>query len=464
MANTGWGNPGTTSRHKTAYGYDMRVLSCAQCAAPIEGTLHGGAIACQYCHANNQITARDERLDHQLIQAAPQMTEAQRFERLRQQDGQPLVPPPAFMPFLEGGGLQDHNIPAMLQQWKMAKDELARGGGFQVAERLYFATLMLRGPMSKQGQDLHVRAMIETALERMTEPRHRNVLHGFLARDATRLGDPEAGEKWLALMTPHSDDLHIDSAYRITRACVSTAKQDFNTVLAVLGQRKDDVPISDGQDELAAVLRANAFERQGRGQEAVQHLQQIMISPGHAQLVGKIIEGNAALQLCPHSYPQAAQAAQNTKVVRTKSGINIGAIILVSVLGAPLMIAASAAMESGGLPSWAFGIIVTGFVLFTFATVVFMITRSSRIKKRLKKSGVRGSATLLEAKGTGTRVNGQPMMELILNIEAPGLAPYRASHREVMGGHRMAQLQGGMRLPILLDPQDPTIVAIDWPQ
>ena len=52
-------------------------------------------------------------------------------------------------------------------------------------------------------------------------------MHGFLARDATRLGDPEAGEKWLALMPPSSDDLHIDSAYRITRAYVATAIAEY---------------------------------------------------------------------------------------------------------------------------------------------------------------------------------------------------------------------------------------------
>ena len=237
----GWGPPaagaqaappaGASGGRKTAYGYDMRVLACAQCAAPVEGTLHGGTFRCQYCQAQNQVAARDERIDHQLLQQAPQMTEAQRFERLRQQDGQPLMPPPSLQAFMQGGGAADHMIPALQDQWKMAKHELGHGGGYQAAERLYFATLMLRGPMSKQGRDLEVRAMLETALDVLTEPRHRAVMHGFMARDATRLGDPEAGEKWLALMPPSSDDLHIDSAYRITRAYVSTAKNDFNTCL-----------------------------------------------------------------------------------------------------------------------------------------------------------------------------------------------------------------------------------------
>jgi len=449
---------------KTAYGYDMRVLSCAQCGAPVQGTLHGGTFQCGYCQAQNQLAPRDERMDHQVVQQAPQMTEAQRFERLRQQDGKPLMPPPSLQPYMQGGGLAEHMIPAVQDQWRMAKQEVGQGGGFQAAERLYFATLMLRGPLSKQGRDLEVRAMIETALEVLTEPRHRAVMHGFMARDATRLGDPEAGEKWLSLMPPQSDDLHIDSAFRITRAYVSTAKNDFNTVLQVLGQRRDDIPIADGQDELAAVMRANAFEKLGRGQEASAELQRIMVSPPHAQLVGKIIQSNAALGLCSHTYPQMAQQMQqmSSNVVKSKSGMNTGAIFIIAFLGAPLLIGAQFLIQGLGLPGWVFGIAVGAFVVTLLVYVFGSLTRGARIKAKLKQNGVRGQATLVQCNTTGTRVNNQPVYELILTIEAQGLQPFRASHREILAPGAAHKLQPGVVLPLLLDPKDPTMFAIDW--
>lgn len=442
----------------------MRVLACAQCAAPVEGTLHGGTFRCPYCHAQNQVAARDERIDHQILQQAPQMSEAQRFERLRQQDGQPLMPPPSLQAYMQGGGAADHMIAALQEQWKMAKHELAHGGGYQAAERLYFATLMLRGPMSKQQRDLEVRAMIESALDVLTEPRHRAVMHGFMARDATRLGDPEAGEKWLALMPTRSDDLHIDSAYRITRAYVSTAKRDFNTVLAVLGQRRDDIPIADGNDELAAVMRANAFEKLGRTQEANTELQRIMVSPPHAELVGKIIQSNAALSLCSHTYPQLAQQMQqmSTNVVKSKSGMNTGAIFIVAFLGAPIMIGAQALISALGLPEWIFGIVVGAFVVGILVFVFSALTRGNRIKAKLKQNGIRGQGTLVQCNTTGTRVNNQPVYELILTVEAQGLQPFRASHREILSPMVVGRLQPGATVPILLDPKDPTLFVIDW--
>lgn len=461
---TGSAPAGAGGGHKTAYGYDMRIVACAQCAAPIEGTLHGGTVTCSYCQAPNQIAPRDERVDHQMVQQAPQMSEAQRFERLRQQDGKPLMPPPSLQAFLQGGGLAEHMLPAVKEQWKMAKHEVAQGGGYQAAERLYFATFMLRGPLIKQRRDMEVRAMIESALDVLTEPRHRAVLHGMMARDAARMGDPTAGDKWLALMPATSDDLHIDTAYRITRAYVSTAKHDFNTVLQMLGQRRDDVPIADGQDELAAVLRANAFERMGRAQEALQELQRIMASPPHAQLVGKIIESNGALQLCPHTFPQASQQAHQmaTNIVKSKSGMSIGPIFVVGFLAAPLLIGANFAIMEAGLPEWIFGVLVGAVVIGTIAFVLRAITRGARIKAKLKQTGVPGQATLIQANTTGTRVNNQPLIELILNIEAQGLQPFRASHREVMGHASLARLQPGMVIPVLIDPKDPATFALDW--
>ncbi len=318
--------------------------------------------------------------------------------------------------------------------------------------------------MSKQQRDLEVRAMIESALDVLTEPRHRAVMHGFMARDATRLGDPEAGEKWLALMPPSSDDLHIDSAYRITRAYVSTAKRDFNTVLSVLGQRRDDIPIADGNDELAAVMRANAFEKLGRSQEAGAELQRIMVSPPHAQLVGRIIESNAALQLCSHTYPQMAQQMQqmSQNVVKSKSGMNTGAIFIVAFLGAPLMIGAQALVSALDLPEWIFGIVVGAFVIGILVFVFSSLTRGGRIKARLKQNGIRGQGTLVQCNTTGTRVNNQPVYELILTVEAQGLQPFRASHREILSPMVVGKLQPGATVPVLLDPKDPTLFVIDW--
>jgi hypothetical protein len=456
------------SKHKTLFSYEARVLACANCAAPIQAEAAGQSVTCGYCSTPNLISARDESIDQKMVQTAPTMSEAQRFERLRQQDGKPFMPPPAIQYLLVGGGLSPQNVPNATEEWKRARQELMHGGSFAAAERIYFLTHLLYQHLSGEKQDLQVRALLETSLEHLEDPRHRQVLHGMLARNAARVGDAEAAEKWLALCTPHSDDIHMDTGYRFSRAYVSTVAQDYQAVLTALGYRVDDIPIADGSDMVCAVIRANALERTGRAQDALQQLTRMMMIPGGDQQVASILQVNAQLALCQQTYPQARQQSQQTtaNIVKTQSGVSIGPIFLVAFGGPLVGLGLGALLDALGVPKID-AIITVGtivYVVLLLGTIFYSISKGARVRAHLAKVGVQGRAQILGVNQTGTRVNNQPMMELILQVEAPGMQPYRASHREIISMTMMSRIQPGTTVAIIVDPSNPAQLAIQWNQ
>jgi hypothetical protein len=233
------------------------------------------------------------------------MTEAERFRRLREQGHRPLVPPPslAYLGVVDGW-LPPANIPQGFAEFQRARYEVAAGGSFGAAERLYFLAIVLYEHLAHERKDAEVRALLETARDVLTDPLHRQVIHGMLARNAARVGDRVAADGWLQLLTPHATDLQMDTAYRFTRAYLSTREGDLATVLRVLGTRVDDVPISETYVEVCAVLRANALEQTGDELTAVQQLAYVAAARADgAERLAYLVAKAPELALCPRSLP-----------------------------------------------------------------------------------------------------------------------------------------------------------------
>jgi hypothetical protein len=460
------------STHQTVFSHDLRILACANCGGPIEGTPTGGTVTCSFCNTVNQVAARDETRDRAAATTAPTMNEAQRFEQLRAQDGKPLMPPPNLAHLLQGGGLPPQNVQAAQAEWQRARFELTQApGNFASAERLYFLTMMIYGALSKlQGQDRQIRAMVETALDLLTDARHRQEMHGMLARNAARVGDVAAAEQWLALCNPYSHDLQADTAYRHSRAYVSTCKRDYPAVLQALGARIDDVPIADSADEACGVLRANAYEGLGQMQTAVEQLVQLMTGhPAGSQLIERIIAANAVLGLCTHSYPQARQqlGQMAASAVQTKGGFKFGCLFFPLFFGGfaiPAVIFGAQAVLDPAYHGAVVGIVVTGFMVFTFGLLGFTFLKGAKVKAHLRQHGVAGRAKVMSVSETGTRVNNQPQLQFQLHVNVPGMPPYTAIHREVVSAVHMARLGPGADLPVRVAPNDRAMLMIDWSQ
>src|SRR5690606_26237386 len=154
------------------------------------------------------------------------------------------------------------------------------------AERLVWLTLMLRNTLTEQRA---IRALVEGALEVLMLPRHRQLMLGFLSRDAVKEGDLSSGRDWLGRCDPASEELSADSTYRISYGLLETAQGDYTKVLEILGASEEEVPIHDSMDPIAVVLRANAWERLGRVDSAKAELTKFMGRGGQASAVEAVI-------------------------------------------------------------------------------------------------------------------------------------------------------------------------------
>lgn len=88
---------------------------------------------------------------------------------------------------------------------------------------------------------------------------------------------------------------------------------------------------------------------------------------------------------------------------------------------------------------------------------------SSDIKKRLLETGVSGTAKVLSSTPTGqTDPEGRPMFALLLQIEVPGHAPMQGPAIVGVPHERSEQLEAGDTVPIKADPNNPSMMAVDW--
>jgi hypothetical protein len=287
----------------SAFATDVRVLTCPQCGAPLRSAPSGGQVVCQYCHAPSVVKARDDR---PLAPLGPPVSEEGRMQGLwaQSQAYANTQLPPEMVQLLRNGPLTPATFPQGLALWQLYIQRAA-AGDFQASE---FATLMT-GSLSSycvmHNDELRQRALFETALDVLPNPNHKQVMRCNLARAAIKAGDLAAGQVWMASCNPTPVDLEADSAYRATYAAMSTARGEFQNVVAALGPHVNAVPLVPPIQVLCNVYRANALEKMGNVAVAVQQLVQTAKTlQGGANAVQGIVKASP-FHLCPQSLPAA---------------------------------------------------------------------------------------------------------------------------------------------------------------
>ncbi len=447
---------------KTVFDQALRVLACESCGAPVQGTIAGGRVRCDYCNAINMLPARNDERDRATHHQS-KLSEGERYQRLRAQDNKPLLPPASLQSLMSQGQLAQGAVAEATKQWQQACSEVAKGASFGASERLFFLSIMLYGHLSEQGEELKVRALIETSLQHLEDQTFRAVLHGMLCRNAARLGDYEAAAYWLSLCDPSSDNLQVDTSYRFSAAYLATAKREFDAVIRLLGSRIDDVPIADTNDFVCGVLRANALEHTGQLDLAVEQLMQWSAKSGPA--VEKIVAANASLKLCVKSLPRAVSRAADFEaaVIQTKSGIKVGRLmlpIMLSGLVIPIVASVGFTAFDPMMMTWLLPVLIVGVTGFILVSVFRSIGAAGRTRAHLEQIGVAATGTILAIEGTGTRINNQPQMKLRMRIETPGKPAFLVEHREVIPTHQLAQLPVGTQVNVRYDPNDRAMLAI----
>ncbi len=459
----------------SAYTTQVRLLLCSNCGAPIDVAVGGGVVACRFCGANNQLAARTE-LPAFAGFTRTAMSEPERLARLRMQDDRPLLPPQSVAHLFGPGG----EIPPWKEQevfaaWQSARKRSA-AGALDGAEELFFLTEALGNKFVAASDWTRHRAMLESALEALSLPRHRSSMAASLALSACRQDDLQGAATWLQLVDPASEDLYADSMYRMAKARVATKQGDFSTVLAALGQTAQEVPIHDAIDCLATVYRANAYEGVGRVDLAVSELvRESQKSGQHRASIATIVRLHG---VCRQSFPQAdaqagvhraAGAAAQASAGIEKVFVPMGAVFF--VIGILWILAsvgsAIVALVMSGNPTALFGALgssIGGVVFAGLGAVFFMLGRNMAASAKkagfIAQHGKRAQGMVLAVERTGVSINDVPQVRVRLRVEGAGAPPYEVQLTMLLSGGAGA-LAPGATLPLRVHPQSPSEVVID---
>lgn len=395
------------------------------------------------------------------------MSEALRFERLRAQDGKPFLPPPNLRGLCAGGGLAPDKHDETHAMWQAALAEIQTAPSFPTEERLFWTAFLLARHYTELGQRQRLAPLVDATLPWLREARHQQTLLGMLVRNAAFLGDHATAAQLAARLDPYSDDLQIDSCFRFSSAYAAIMRDDPQAALAVLGTNIDDVPISEAYDKVCGVYRAHAHERLGRLDLAQTQLARLAPTPAALSKLESMAMMNPSLQLCPQSLQAARQRVKqlHDNVVVTQSGINVKMLVLVPLVGSALAVGGgglAASVVGTAYADVVQGVLVAAIVIVTMVTVLRALFRGPALRKQLAQTGVAGSAELLVVEQTGTRVNDQPMLRLRMLVHLPNKPPYTALHHEIVAQIHLSSIGPGVHVPVRVDPNDPTRMAIAW--
>jgi hypothetical protein len=81
----------------------------------------------------------------------------------------------------------------------------------------------------------------------------------------------------------------------------------------------------------------------------------------------------------------------------------------------------------------------------------------------LATTGERATATITAVRNTGTLINYQPVVEIVLMVHRDGRPPYPTTMTDQITVENRMTCHPGREVEIAVDPEDPSTVWIDWP-
>jgi len=255
---------------RRTYDIELRVLSCDSCGAPCEAPPAGGTTRCTYC--DTQMVVGRRRLD--AVRPVHALTGDARLAKLRLQSGRPLpdnpystvTPPPGCEGLTRTG-----QLPVIEQLSRRVREALAlvrAAPGFDHERMLWWCATMLNQGYGMHERHLERRAVLERAIDELTDPGFRHMLFVNLAGAAAGVGQLSAARQWMARCDPEPEDILLDSGYRIGMGSVLVRTDDLGEVLRHVGARRGDVPEAHQYRLLFALYRIHAHEGRGDLDEA----------------------------------------------------------------------------------------------------------------------------------------------------------------------------------------------------
>jgi len=179
---------------------------------------------------------------------------------------------------------------------------------FPIRERYFHLSLLVAPFVDEQRR----RAMLETALELLSDEGHRHVLRSTLATEAARAGDLRAAEDWLQAVNPKSVDLVMHTSYCLAAATLARSRGDYNGVTAVLGTHEGDVPLGNRDEIACTLLRIDALDHLQCQDQAMAELKALIEKWG-AERLKFSIDHHHPLPICERLFPIAAATVELTR-------------------------------------------------------------------------------------------------------------------------------------------------------
>ena len=109
---------------------------------------------------------------------------------------------------------------------------------------------------------------------------------------------------------------------------------------------------------------------------------------------------------------------------------------------------------------WIVPVVIVGFTFVILAVVFGGMFLRWRVKQRVLQTGVAATATIVRVWDTGTRINDNPQVGMLLRVQPTTGAPFQAEVKETVSIVQMPMFQPGASLEVKYDPAQPTSVAI----
>lgn len=428
-----------------------RFFICPACGSPDRMASTGGPATCAHCSAVCTLPDRTRLLSAPSAGPTPlPPNDTERLQLLRTQDGRARQPSPNLQAVLGGMTILPGREQEAFAIWQSLRARAANGD-VAASEDMATLTLLLTRVPSIMAQPLLVQAVCESTLDAAVLPRHRQEQLGRLCRMAVARGDRAEAGMMLAAMISGGPEIDIDSDYRISAAVVATADRDGGRVLALLGGRKDDIPIVDSLDPMASVFRANAYELLGDPGAAARTLGELP-DPQMLDLVRANFPG---LELCIRSADGYLTTMRDAASRRARSGASWLGYLVGVILGfvALIQILVWVALGAGtGLGSG----VINGAIGLVLGVIAVTVIARARVKGRraawLRTNGIPLRAYVTGAQRTGAEVNDIPVYRFGLRVQGPQ-GPYEASIRKLVPEHQVALLLG-QEVQIRADPND----------
>lgn len=437
---------------QTAFAFELRIVACTVCGAPLAVGSAGGRLQCEYCRSTQVAHAPARAVER----AAP-IAEPQRIAHLHQQDHSALEVPASVAPLFLGVELLPWKIGEALRAWQRAREEASIQHAIETETVLHRLTLALAKHFGDEGDSMRERSLLEGGLEAIRAPRFRQSIIGALTRAACRVGDGQAAEAWLGLCDPMPHELMADTAYRYARATVDTMFGRFERVIETLGPNVGHIPIDNEHEAACVLFRANAFEQQGNTNHAIELLDHFYANSSsfHRYLARLCQEQHAGWQLCTSSLPIAErrQRERGAKTIERASGSpKAGCLITLGVLVVGVGAAVPLAMFVGaGTAHFTLGLV--GLIVVVAGMLTRVEWRKAARKRYLREYGVPSAARVIHARGTGVVSMGvSQLLYRVMVLPTEG-TPFIAHSQFYADEREQQRFFPGALVIVRMDPQ-----------